>query len=39
MASNGVQYRETIKRALEGEVFPDIGALPIRYEAEVFAAA
>jgi integrase len=34
-----VRHGETIKRALEGEVFPDIGALPIRSEAEVFAAA
>ena len=33
------RHRETIKRALEGEVFPDIGALPIRSDAEVFAAA
>ena len=33
------RHGETIKRALEGEVFPDIGALPIRSEAEVFAAA
>ncbi len=32
-------HTDTIKRALEGEVFPDIGALPIRSEAEVFAAA
>ena len=34
-----VRHGETITRALEGEVFPDIGELPIRSEAEVFAAA
>jgi integrase len=34
-----VRHGETIKRALEREVFPDIGALPIRSEPEVFAAA
>ena len=33
------RHGETIKRALEKEVFPAIGALPIRSEAEVFAAA
>ncbi len=33
------RHGETIKRAIEGEVFPDIGALPIRSKAEVFAAA
>jgi integrase len=33
------RHGETIKRALESEVFPDIGALPIRSDVEVFAAA